>query len=141
MSGVGPNFDAGYTSGLPNEVQRQRGGHQCQHQNRTTRWPGLCRDGDRSSNGLESNRDLLGDLVDALLPDVVYRPRRRLISLGSTSARMARRSPLPTCSRTPTSPLTEDSLFRGDGQGHARLNFATQPEILTEIVERTGSVL
>jgi len=37
--------------------------------------------------------------------------------------------------------LSEGAPFGQGGEGHARLNFATNPSILTEIVERIGAVL
>ncbi len=37
--------------------------------------------------------------------------------------------------------LSSGTPFRGDGRRHARLNFATTPEILAEILERMGSAL
>ncbi|MEE8407320.1 MAG: hypothetical protein V3S32_09255 [Acidimicrobiia bacterium] len=36
---------------------------------------------------------------------------------------------------------SEGAPFGADGEGHARLNFATSPSILTEIVERIGAAL
>jgi cystathionine beta-lyase len=37
--------------------------------------------------------------------------------------------------------LSEGAPFGAGGEGHARLNFATSPSILTEIVERIGAAL
>ncbi|MEE9177708.1 MAG: hypothetical protein V3U46_04720 [Acidimicrobiia bacterium] len=37
--------------------------------------------------------------------------------------------------------LSEGAPFGAGGEGHARLNFAASPSILTEIVERIGAAL
>jgi cystathionine beta-lyase len=90
---------------------------------------------------LESNRALLGELVSELLPEVVYRPPEATYLAWLDFRPYGLDEPAAYLLEHAGVALTEGSLFRGDGRGHARLNFATQPEILTEIVERIGSSL
>jgi cystathionine beta-lyase len=90
---------------------------------------------------LESNRVLLGELVEALLPEVRYRPPEATYLAWLDFRPYGLEEPAAYLLENAGVALTEGSLFRGDGGGQARLNFATQPEILTEIVERIGSVL
>jgi cystathionine beta-lyase len=90
---------------------------------------------------LHSNRTLLGDLVKALLPRVVHRaPEGTFLAwLDFRDHRIDQ--PAEFFLEHADVALTEGAPFRGDGAGHARLNFATSPEILTEIVERMAAAL
>ncbi len=88
---------------------------------------------------LEENRRLLGSLLEAHLPGVRYLPPEatylawldcRQLGIGADPwrhfldrARVA---------------LSDGADFGPPGRGHVRLNFATSPAILTEIVERMG---
>lgn len=90
---------------------------------------------------LAANRTLLGELLDLHLPDITWSPGEatylawldcRGLDLGTDPAahflshgRVALNSGLPF----------------GDGDGRARLNFATSPELLTEAVQRMAKSL
>ena len=89
--------------------------------------------------GLDSNRLLLRDLLAQHLPDLGYRVPEgtylawldcRRLGLGDDPAAVFRER-----GRVALSPGTD---FGTGGQGHARLNFATSPGIVTEAVERMG---
>jgi cysteine-S-conjugate beta-lyase len=91
--------------------------------------------------GLDSNRQLLRDLLERHLPDVGYRVPEgtylawldcRRLGIGDDPAAVLRER-----GRIALSPGPD---FGTGGQGHVRLNFATSPEILTEAVERMASV-
>lgn len=92
--------------------------------------------------GLDGNRRLLGRLLAERLPEVEYRPPEgtflawldcRTLGLGDDPAavflehgRVALASGIP---------------FGTGGAGHARLNFATSPEVVTEAVDRMAAAL
>jgi cystathionine beta-lyase len=90
--------------------------------------------------GLDANRRLVGDLLAAHLPAVGYRPPQatylawldcRALGLGADPAAAFReRGRVALSSGLP---------FGTGGEGHARLNFATSPEILTEAVGRMAA--
>jgi cystathionine beta-lyase len=90
--------------------------------------------------GLDSNRLLLRDLLAQHLPDVGYRVPEgtylawldcRRLGLGDDPAAVFRER-----ARVALSPGPD---FGTGGLGHARLNFATSPAILTEAVERMAA--
>ena len=90
--------------------------------------------------GLDSNRMLLGELLAQHLPDVGYQVPEgtylawldcRRLGLGTDPAAVFRER-----GRVALSPGPD---FGTGGQGHARLNFATSPAILTEAVERMAA--
>lgn len=92
--------------------------------------------------GLERNRALLGDLLAEHLPAVRYRPPQatylawldcRELGLGDDPAR--------TFLREGRVALSAGREFGTGGAGHARLNLATSPEILTEAVRRMASAV
>lgn len=85
---------------------------------------------------LAANRTLLAKLLDEHLPGVVWRPVEatylawldcRQLGLGSDPAAHFRE--VARVALTPGPPF-------GAGEGYARLNFATSPELLTEAVVR-----
>lgn len=87
---------------------------------------------------LESNRRLLGALIETHFPDVVYREPEgtylawldfRPYGLDMPAAHFLQKAQVA---------LAEGSRFGDIGSGHARINFATPAPILTEIVERMG---
>jgi cystathionine beta-lyase len=86
---------------------------------------------------LDSNRKLLADLLDEHLPQVGYElPQAgylawldcRALGLGDDPAEVLRERAKVALSSGPQ--------FGTGGAGHARLNFATSPELLAEIVTR-----
>lgn len=87
--------------------------------------------------GLEANRRLLARLLDEHLPSVAYRPPAgtylawldcRELNLGDDpAAQFLQRGRVA---------LQSGLGFGSGGAGHARLNLATSPEILTEAVRR-----
>lgn len=90
---------------------------------------------------LDTNQEVLEELLDSRLPDVVYSPPQatylawldfRAFGLGDPAAHLLVRARVA---------LTEGGPFGRDASGYARLNFATSPEILTEIVERIAATL
>lgn len=90
---------------------------------------------------LAENRDLLGSLLSEHLPSVGYSPPEGTylawLDFGPTGIER----PAEYFLESARVALTDGEPFRGDSAGYARLNFATTPEILSEIVERMASVL
>ena len=92
--------------------------------------------------GLDSNRRLLAELLAEHLPQVGYRVPQatylawldcRALGLGTDPAAVFRER-----GRVALSPGPD---FGTGGEGHARLNFATSPEVLAEAVERMASAI
>jgi len=90
--------------------------------------------------GLEENRHLLANLLAAHLPGVRYTPPEgtylawldcRDLDLGD--------DPAATFLRKGRVALNSGPSFGSGGAGHARLNLATSPELLTEAVRRMAS--
>ena len=90
---------------------------------------------------LTRNRDLLGKLVAEHLPDVGFVPPEGTYLAWLDFGRTAIERPAEFFMEEARVALTDGEPFRGDSSQHARLNFATTPEILTEVVERMGSAL
>lgn len=91
---------------------------------------------------LDANRRLLGDLLAEHLPAAGYVPPAasylawldlRAYDLGEDPAAEILRRGRVALSAGPT--------YGSGGAGHARLNFATSPAVLTEIVRRIASVV
>lgn len=89
---------------------------------------------------LDSNRQLLADLLAEKLPEVGYRVPEatylawldcRALGLGDDPARTFRERGRVALNSGPT--------FGTGGVGHVRLNLATSPEILTEAVDRMAA--
>lgn len=92
--------------------------------------------------GLDSNRRLLAELLAEHLPQVGYRVPQatylawldcRALGLGTDPAAVFRERGRVALSPGPG--------FGTGGEGHARLNFATSPEVLAEAVERMASAI
>ncbi|CAL9648940.1 Putative cystathionine beta-lyase [Streptomyces sp. enrichment culture] len=90
--------------------------------------------------GLDANRHLLADLLAEHLPAVRYRPGDatylawldcRALGLGD--------DPADVFLRRGRVALTSGPPFGTGGAGHARLNLATSPEVLTEGVRRMAA--
>ena len=90
---------------------------------------------------LHENRDLLGDLLAEHLPGVGYRqPDATYLAWLDFSA-YGVDDPALFCLEEAEVALTGGAPFGEGGAGHARLNFATHPHILTEIIERIAGAL
>ena len=90
---------------------------------------------------LESNRSLLGELVEAHLPDVGYSPPEATYLAWLDFRPYDLEDPAAHFLEHAQVAITEGSPFGMGGSGHARINFATHPGILTELVERMAAVL
>lgn len=90
---------------------------------------------------INENRDLTGRLVAEHLPDVGYMPPQATYLAWLDFSRTDIDRPAEFFLESAKVALTDGEPFRGDSSEHARLNFATTPEILTEVVERMGSAL
>jgi cystathionine beta-lyase len=90
---------------------------------------------------LASNRALLRDMAAQKLPGVGFRPPdgTYLAWLDFSSRGIER--PAEFFLAGASVALTEGEPFGSGGSGHARLNFATSPEILVEVVERMSAAL
>ena len=105
------------------------------------------RDGDQWLDAviarLDSNRRLLAELLAERLPEVGYeRAGRRVTSPGSTAARSASATtPRDRSASAAGSRSAPGPRFGAGGEGFARLNFATSPELLTETVERMAAAV
>ncbi|MGI5128552.1 MalY/PatB family protein [Pseudonocardia sp. CA-107938] len=91
---------------------------------------------------LERNRALLAELVAAHLPGVVYRPAPAtyLAWLDCRAAGLPDDPAAMFLDRARVA-LVPGPAFGTRGVGHARLNLATSPEILTEAVHRMAAAL
>ncbi|ALE72273.1 cystathionine beta-lyase [Pseudonocardia sp. EC080610-09] len=135
---VGPEADPGR---LPAEILEVGASHVAVHAHVAALDDG--RDWlDGFVTAIAGNRALLGELLDGWLPDVRYRPGAasflawldcRALGLGDDPAavflergRVALNAGLP---------------FGAGGAGHARLNLATHPDVLTEAVRRMAGAL
>ncbi|MFV1960539.1 MAG: MalY/PatB family protein [Acidimicrobiia bacterium] len=90
---------------------------------------------------LEANRKLLGDLITTHLPDVGYTPPEATYLAWLDFRPYGLEMPAEFLLEHARVALSEGAPFGSGGKGHARLNFATSPSILTEIVERIGAAL
>lgn len=90
---------------------------------------------------LHHNRELLGDLISEHLPRVGHRrpDATYLARLDFADYRLD--DPALFCLEEAEVALTGGGPFGEGGLGHARLNFATHPHILTEIIERIAEAL
>ena len=92
--------------------------------------------------GLDANRLLLGELLAEHLPAIRYRQPRgtylawldcRELGLGS--------DPAAVFLERGRVALSSGPRFGSGGDGHARLNFATSPEILSEAITRMAAAI
>jgi cystathionine beta-lyase len=87
---------------------------------------------------LQSNRDLFMSLVATHVPDaLVYPPEGTYLAWMDLSA-YGLDLPTEFILDTGRVALTGGEPFRGDSSQFARLNFATPPRVLTEMMERIG---
>ncbi|HUG32542.1 MAG TPA: aminotransferase class I/II-fold pyridoxal phosphate-dependent enzyme [Acidimicrobiia bacterium] len=90
---------------------------------------------------LADNRRLLAKLIDEQLPEVRFAlPEGTYLGWLDMSA-YGLDNPNRFIRENARVALTSGWPFRGDGDQNVRLNFATEPEILIEIVERIGTAL
>lgn len=96
---------------------------------------------DEVTGRLEANRRLLDEGVAEHLPRVGYAsPEATYLAwLDMTAYDIAEPSDFFLAEARVA--LTDGSPFGPGGAGHVRLNFATSPEVLTEIIERMGAAL
>ncbi len=86
---------------------------------------------------LDSNRQYLGELLDEHLPQVGYsQPRAGYLAWLDCRALGLGDDPAAVLLERAKVALSPGPQFGTGGQGFARLNYATSPELLTEIVER-----
>jgi cystathionine beta-lyase len=90
---------------------------------------------------LHSNRDLLTVLMATHLPAARYVPPQATYLAWLDCGPLGWADPAEHCLAHAGVAVTDGGQFRGDGAGHVRLNFATQEELLAEIVERMGKAL
>lgn len=90
---------------------------------------------------LEQNRELLGELISERLPRVGYRRPDATYLAWLDFSDYGLDDPALFCLEEAEVALTGGGPFGEGGVGHARLNFATHPHILTEIIERIASAL
>jgi cysteine-S-conjugate beta-lyase len=90
---------------------------------------------------LESNQRLVGDLLGRHLPEVGYSPSEGTYLAWLDFRRYGLDDPAAYLLEHARVALTGGGPFGAGGGGFARLNFATSPGIITEIVERIGSAL
>lgn len=90
---------------------------------------------------LESNRDLLTTLLNDKLPDVGYAaPEGTYLAWLEMSA-FGLESPMKHLRDRARVALSDGGPFRGGSNERVRFNFATEPEILIEAVERIEQAL
>lgn len=105
---------------------------------------------------LDGNRALLGSLLRDLLPGVGYRPPEATYLAWLDCRQLGMEEREPASGRPVVSDLTGPAqhfldharvalssghVFGPGGAGHVRLNFATNPRILTEAVVRMGAAV
>ncbi|WP_406830814.1 aminotransferase class I/II-fold pyridoxal phosphate-dependent enzyme [Pedococcus sp. KACC 23699] len=92
--------------------------------------------------GLEENRRLLGSLLAEHLPEVGYRePEGTFLAWLDLTAYDLGPDPSSVLRERAKVALHPGPGFGTGGEGHARLNFGTSPEILREAVARIASAL
>ena len=90
---------------------------------------------------LASNRQLLDELMAEHLPDIGYRTPEATYLAWLDFRRFGLQRPAHHLIERAGVALTEGAPFGVGGAGWARLNFATSPEILTEVVGRIAAAL
>lgn len=93
--------------------------------------------------GLDGNRHLLGELLEEHLPEVVYTwPQSTYLAwLDFSAYDLGGEDPSRFLHREARVMLNSGPTFGHGGTGHARLNFATSPAILTEAIERIAGAI
>ena len=90
---------------------------------------------------LESNRRVLGELIETHLPGVGYRPPEATYLAWLDFGRHGHAEPADHFLEHARVALNEGALFGAVGEGYARLNFATSEDLLTQMVERVSAVI
>lgn len=90
---------------------------------------------------LTENRALLGQLIESHLPDVGYVEPDATYLAWLDFSRQGLEDPAAFLVENAGVALTGGSPFGVGGEGHARLNFATYPHILNEVIERIADAL
>ena len=90
---------------------------------------------------LESNRVLLGELVESLLPAAGYRPPEATFLAWLDFQPYGLTDPGGHMLEKARVALEDGVPFGAGGEGHARINFATSEDVLTEMVERMAGAL
>lgn len=90
---------------------------------------------------LSENRELLGQLIESYLPDVGYVEPDATYLAWLDFSRHDLEDPAAFLVENAGVALTGGSPFGAGGGGHARLNFATYPHILSEVIERIAGAL
>jgi cystathionine beta-lyase len=91
---------------------------------------------------LDSNRHLLGELVAEHLPGAhYYMPESTYLAWVDCRPLNLGGDPAEIFEKIGKVAFSPGSFFGDAGAGHVRINFATNPEILTEGLRRAGSVL
>jgi cysteine-S-conjugate beta-lyase len=97
---------------------------------------------DRLLAGLDANRRLLSDLLAEHLPSVVYRqPEGTYLAWLDCRALGLSGDPAAVFLERGRVALSSGPSFGSGGGGHARLNLATSPEILSDAVLRMASAV
>jgi len=92
--------------------------------------------------GLDENRRLLGELLASRLPEVGYRaPEATFLAWLDLSPLGLGPDPAAVLVQRARVALHHGPAFGTGGQGHARLNFGTSPEILREAVDRIAAAV
>ncbi len=92
--------------------------------------------------GLDDNRRLLGELLAEHLPAVRYRqPQGTYLAWLDCRALDLPDDPAATFLARGRVALSAGPHFGSGGAGHARINFATSPELLTEAVRRMAAAV
>ncbi len=90
---------------------------------------------------LQANRILLGELLEAHLPGVVYKkPSASYLAWLDFRALDWGDDPSVVCLERAKVALHDGPSFGSQGRGFARLNFGCSPEVLTEAITRLAAV-
>ena len=89
---------------------------------------------------LHANRALLGNLIAERLPQVGFVPPEGTYLAWLDFRELGWEDPAAFCLDSARVAFTDGSQFRGDGDGHVRLNFATSEDVLVETIERIASI-
>ncbi|MET2012770.1 aminotransferase class I/II-fold pyridoxal phosphate-dependent enzyme [Microbacterium chocolatum] len=90
---------------------------------------------------LDRQRHLLTDLLATHLPDARYlEPDAGYLAWVDVSAYGWGENPAPRIRRDARVALHHGPLFGSEGRGHVRINVGCAPEVLTEAVERMGTL-
>jgi cystathionine beta-lyase len=90
---------------------------------------------------LESNRRVLGELIETQLPGVGYRPPEATYLAWLDFGQHGHTEPADHFLEHARVALNEGALFGAVGEGYARLNFATSEDLLIQMVEQVAAAL